>query len=252
MLHKAIQKALGLFGYRLERVRSPESVPADFPPEVVETIEAVRPFTMTSAERISSLVQGVEYVVRNRIPGDMVECGVWRGGSMMAVARTLIRLRSTDRQLFLFDTFEGMPPATDVDRDPSGKLASDLMAASDQQTSTIWARAQLEEVTRNVHSIGYPAGNIHFVRGKVEDTIPGNAPDKIALLRLDTDWYESTRHELIHLFPRLAVGGVLIIDDYGHWAGARKAVDEYIEERQLQILLCRIDDTGRIAIKQTS
>lgn len=96
----------------------------------------------------------------------------------------------------------------------------------------------------------YPTQNIHYIKGKVEDTIPQNAPDQIALLRLDTDWYESTKHELVHLFPRLVKGGVLIIDDYGYWKGARKAVDEYIEENNLQILLSRMDETGRIAIKQ--
>jgi hypothetical protein len=83
----------------------------------------------------------------------------------------------------------------------------------------------------------------------VEDTIPGNMPKKIALLRLDTDWYESTKHELTHLFPLLQSNGVLIIDDYGHWEGARKAVNEYISDKHIRILLNRIDYTGRIAIK---
>jgi len=89
---------------------------------------------------------------------------------------------------------------------------------------------------------------MHFIKGRVEETIPNAAPEQIALLRLDTDWYESTRHELIHLFPRLTHGGVLIIDDYGYWQGARKAVDEYIEENKLSILLARIDSTARMAV----
>ena len=96
---------------------------------------------------------------------------------------------------------------------------------------------------------GYP-GPIHYVQGKVEDTVPGAGPEQIALLRLDTDWYESTLHELVHFFPRLVPGGVLIIDDYGWWKGARKAVDEYFEANRVQILLNRMDVTGaRIAIK---
>jgi hypothetical protein len=99
-------------------------------------------------------------------------------------------------------------------------------------------------------STGYPSDLINYVEGKVEETIPVNAPDQISLLRLDTDWYESTKHELIHLYPRLVEGGVLIIDDYGHWQGARRAVDEYIEENNLPLLLCRIDYTGRITVKQ--
>src|SRR5690606_23062787 len=96
----------------------------------------------------------------------------------------------------------------------------------------------------------YPAGNIRYVAGKVEDTIPAVIPDKIAILRLDTDWYSSTKHELVHLFPKLSNGGILIIDDYGHWEGARKAVDEYFEETGTRIYLSRIDETGRVAVKQ--
>jgi hypothetical protein len=95
----------------------------------------------------------------------------------------------------------------------------------------------------------YPQDKLNYVVGKVEDTIPETLPRKIALLRLDTDWYESTLHELNHLYPLLTEGGVLIIDDYGHWQGAKKAVDEYIEKNKLKILLNRIDYTGRIAIK---
>ena len=81
---------------------------------------------------------------------------------------------------------------------------------------------------------------INFVRGKVEDTIPKNMPEKIALLRLDTDWYESTYHELKYLFPLLSKNGVLIIDDYGHWKGAKKAVDQYFGENNIQIFLKKI------------
>ena len=88
-----------------------------------------------------------------------------------------------------------------------------------------------------------------MVPGLVEDTVPSQAPEVIALLRLDTDWYKSTWHELEHLYPRLSVGGVLIIDDYGHWEGARRAVDEFIEAKGLRLFLSRIDYTGRLAIK---
>ena len=100
-----------------------------------------------------------------------------------------------------------------------------------------------------LYGTGYPSERIHFVPGKVEDTIPASAPESIALLRLDTDWYESTKHELVHLFPRLATSGVLIIDDYGHWRGSRLACDEYFEQNRVPILLNRIDFTGRIALK---
>ncbi|NTW49232.1 MAG: macrocin O-methyltransferase [Chlorobiales bacterium] len=236
-------------GYALVPKSSLQGYPPDFSPEIIETLEAVRPFTMTSQERVFSLVKAVEYVVSQNIPGEIVECGVWKGGSMMAVAKTLIRLKQTGKRLYLFDTFEGMPPAEDVDRNFRGENASRLMDAQDQ-ASWIWAIAQIDEVKKNMASTGYPPDKITYIKGKVEETIPGQAPEKIAILRLDTDWYESTKHELEYLYPRLSPGGVLIIDDYGHWAGAKKAVDEYIAKHNIPLLLCRIDYTGRIAVKQ--
>jgi hypothetical protein len=104
------------------------------------------------------------------------------------------------------------------------------------------------EVRAMLMRTGYPAERMHFVPGLVEQTIPGRAPERIALLRLDTDYYESTKHELAHLYPRIGAGGVLIVDDYGHWCGSREAVDEYIAEHRLPLLLQRIDYTARLAI----
>jgi O-methyltransferase len=209
----------------------------------------VSPFTMTSPERVFALRQSVHHIIRNKIPGDIVECGVWKGGSMMVIARTLLELGVTDRNLRLFDTFQGMSEPTTFDSSRDGEAASDLLATSDKETSWVWAYSPVEEVRRNVKGTGYPAERLEFVQGKVEDTLPANAPTQIALLRLDTDWYESTYHELVHLYPRLSAGGILIIDDYGHWEGARKAVDQYFEEQGLKPLLHRIDYTGRICIK---
>jgi hypothetical protein len=204
---------------------------------------------MTGSERISSLCHAARYVAKSEIPGDIVECGVWRGGSMMAAAMTFVMEQDLSRTLHLFDTFEGMTPPTEVDREVvSGKLASSLLEKA-HASADIWARAHLEEVRKNLVSTNYPADRMRFVVGRIEDTIPTEAPQKIAILRLDTDWYESTRHELIHLYPKLSLGGVLIVDDYGTWEGARKAVDEYVEENKARILLHRIDNAGRIAVK---
>ena len=107
----------------------------------------------------------------------------------------------------------------------------------------------MDEVRRNLFSTGYPENQLSFVEGPVEETIPETVPDKIALLRLDTDWYESTLHELRHLYPLLSEGGVLIIDDYGHWKGAREATDQYLREESPKILLNRIDMTCRLGVK---
>lgn len=197
--------------------------------------QRVRPYTMTSPERVYALLRAVEYVARSSIPGAFVECGVWKGGSMMAAAMTLLQLGSDERELYLFDTFEGMaaPGPLDVRYDGVRAVPGAYAKLED---------APLEEVRRAVLDTGYPSGRVHFVKGLVEETIPRQAPAGIALLRLDTDWYESTLHELKHLYPRLASGGVLIVDDYGWWRGARQAVDEYIHDNDLKLLLNRIDE----------
>jgi len=242
-VRRAIRRAM-LSGDELLREKYP-----DFEPSHFDVMRQVQPYTLTSPERIFAVMEATKYITRRRIPGAIVECGVWRGGSMMAAARTLQLLVDTDRELYLFDTFEGMSAPTDHDVDFVGQRAENLLATTERKEDGIWVCVSLEDVQQAVGTVGYPASRIHYVRGKVEDTIPANAPDQIALLRLDTDWYESTRHELEHLYPRLASGGVIIIDDYGHWKGSRQATDEFIAATPDFGLLTRIDYTGRLAIK---
>jgi len=202
-------------------------------------------YTMTSKERIYSLIKSVEYVVKNKIPGDFVECGVWKGGSAMVIAHILLNLGETNRKIYLYDTYEGMSEPTKEDKTLLGnKYALKKWKRKDKG---IMCLASLEEVKRNMALTKYPKKNFVFVKGKVEDTIPKKTPGKISLLRLDTDWYESTKHELTHLYPKISKGGVLILDDYGHWAGSKKAVDEYFKKKS--ILLNRIDYSGRVGIK---
>lgn len=141
-----------------------------------------------------------------------------------------------------------MTPPTENDKDYSGADA-EVLLQRDPKGTKIWCEASLEDVQENMKSTGYPAERIHFIKGPVEETIPGRLPNRIAILRLDTDWYESTKHELIHLYPLLVPGGVLIIDDYGHWQGAQKAVDEYFAQAGIKALLARIDYTCRMMIK---
>jgi len=225
--------------------------PADFSQEEQADILAVRPFTMTSVERLVSLSRAVDHINTHHIAGDIVECGVWKGGSMLLVARKLARLNDTTRQLFLFDTFEGMSEPTKEDVSAVNQTtAGDLLdAVGRTDGDNVWCYSPLEEVKANLQKTDYPFGQIHFIKGKVEDTLPEPSIGKIALLRLDTDWYESTKHELETLYDKLVPGGVLIIDDYGHWSGSRKAVDEFIAARKLSLFLHRIDYTGRLAIK---
>jgi O-methyltransferase len=222
-------------------------MPRHYDDEAKEIIRAVKPRTMTAHEKLFALVLATRYVVDRGIPGAFVECGVWRGGSMMAVAETLLRRGVTDRELHLFDTFEGMPEPSERDRRIGGPPAVEILEVSDR-SSKVWAIAGLDDVREGMAETGYPAERVHFHPGRVEDTIPAAAPDEIALLRLDTDWYESTRHELEHLYDRVPPGAPILIDDYGFWEGARQAVDEFLERRGERLLLVPMA-SGRIALK---
>ncbi len=228
-----------------------QSFPTDFDSFHIDIIKTVKPYTMTSVERLFGLIEAVKYIVEARIAGDIVECGVWKGGSMLAVAETLVKLRDTSRRLFLYDTFEGMTAPQEVDESFASEKASSLLDKDKHKkaNSVVWAYSALDEVKNTMQKTAYPQPNIEYVKGDVLQTIPAIGPEEIALLRLDTDWYESTKHELIQLYPKLKKHGVLIIDDYGYWRGSRKAVDEYFAENNIPVLLNRMDDTGRITVK---
>jgi hypothetical protein len=258
-LKSRINKALATTtGYKIVRARAkPDAAskapaakrefPAHYDEMAQPIIRAARPYTMTGVEKQYALYLATRHVVAHDIPGAVVECGVWRGGSMHVVARTLLAIGDTSRELYLFDTFDGMTPPTDKDVTYDGKPVADLLS-SRPRTARIWAVASLEDVQQGFEAIPYPRERIHLVQGPVESTLPEQAPDQIAILRLDTDWYESTRHELMTLYHRLSSGGVLIIDDYGSYQGARAAIEEFIEETGVRLLLLPIGP-GRIAVK---
>jgi hypothetical protein len=218
-------------------------------------VDRALPFTMTGVPRLQALVDAVRYCVARDVPGAFAECGVWRGGSVLAMLLALQQLGVDDRDVYLFDTFEGMTEPTEHDTSPLDPPALETWKDAQERATQPWSGMfnseffNEDDVRRTVTSTGYPRERIHFVRGRVEDTVPDNAPDALALLRLDTDWYESTKHEMDHLYPRLSGGGVLIVDDYGHWEGARRAVDEYLAATGAPLLLNRIDYTARIAVK---
>jgi hypothetical protein len=203
--------------------------------------ERCREYTMTTPERMYALYQAIGYIVANEVPGSIVECGVWRGGSCMMAALRLEEL-GEERDFHLFDTFKGMSPPTSED----GEEAERRWREAERGTHNEWCYASREDVERNMLQV-LPAERLQLIEGKVEDTLPEAAPDQIALLRLDTDWYDSTKQELVHLYPLLSERGVLILDDYGHWQGMRQAVDEYFGDRMP--LLNRIDRGARIGVK---
>jgi O-methyltransferase len=253
ILTRALGAVLERRGYELSRRVDEQALARTHPdldPAFFELYPRVASYSMTSPERLYALYQALLYVHAARIAGDVVECGVWRGGSSMLAALALSRLRDTERNLWLYDTFEGMSEPGDEDVDVAGERMTEVWDRHRHDLeSPLLAYSSIATVRANLARTGFPEARTRFVRGKVEETIPDSVPDRIAVLRLDTDWYESTRHELIHLYPRLEPGGVLIIDDYGHWQGARQAVDSYFDEQDIPILLNRIDYTGRIAVK---
>ena len=242
-LLKTVTRLLSRRGYELS---GSKVMPPDYDEATVALFAKIQPYTLTSHERMFALRQAVIYVVEAGIPGALVECGVWRGGSMLAIASTLVELGATDRDLYLFDTFETMPPPGPNDVDVWGQHASEYYDAA--MASPVYSYIPEEQIKSILVGAGYPAERLHFVKGMVEETIPAGAPEQIALCRLDTDWYESTAHEMRHLYPRIAPGGVLLIDDYGHFMGSKQAVDEYMEEQGLHLLLNRIDFTGRLIV----
>jgi O-methyltransferase len=219
---------------------------SDLSPADIEIIRAVRSATMTTPARLAALLAAVDHVVFNSIPGAFVECGVWKGGSSMAMALRLRQLGVTNRDLVLCDTFEGMPEPTEVDRSIWGESAPEKFAALRSGQGSEWARASLDHVRENLERTGYPSERLRYVVGRVEKTLPENAPAQIALLRLDTDWYASTLHELKHLVPRMPKGAIVIVDDYGHWQGSRQAVEEFFAMRGRRPFLHRLDDAARL------
>ncbi|MBV8980207.1 MAG: class I SAM-dependent methyltransferase [Acidimicrobiia bacterium] len=234
-------------GYVVERTFAP-----DYEPEIRETVAAVRPYTMTSIHRVAAVCTATRHVVRHRIPGAIVECGVWKGGSSMAAALTLVKAGARAREIYLYDTFEGIPKpdAHDDVVALNGESALDIWHRENARSRDgAWLEAPIEQVRANMATTGYDMDRVHLVKGLVEDTVAKTAPDQIAVLRLDTDWYGSTKLEMEELFPRLSPGGILIIDDYGHLEGARRAVDEYLATYPQPVFLSRIDYSGRLAVK---
>ena len=217
--------------------------------------EKCREYTMTSRLRGLALFRSIRYLHQNFLKGDIVECGVWQGGSTMIALHALRHFGIDDRRVWLFDTFAGMTEPSALDIDCHGQSAEILMdeSADRKETELVWAHASLDEVRRNIASTGYDPALVEFVVGDVRKTLRMPAMESIALLRLDTDFYDSTLIELDMLYPRLIEDGVLIVDDFGHWQGARQACDEYFDAQvhagEKRPLFHFIDYTGRLVVK---
>jgi O-methyltransferase len=219
----------------------------EIPDTAVEALLTVKPYTMTSIERLWAMWQAVNHIADTKAPGDIVECGVWKGGNL-ALAGMICEARGLDRTIYGYDTYAGMSNPSDKDMLRSGQSVVERFEKLDRGDHNEWCYSPIDEVRANIaRSTKYD--RYRFVVGKCEETLrdPANLPERIAVLRLDTDWYESTKAELEQLYPRVIPGGIVIFDDYGHWGGARQAVDEYFAGTP--VLLTRIDYTGRLLVK---
>jgi predicted O-methyltransferase YrrM len=204
--------------------------------EFSQLYRTVRPFTMCGNTRLRGLYRAARYVVANNIPGDLVECGTAQGGSAALMGLTLKRL-ATRRTLWVLDTFEGLPPPTA--EDPDWEVA---------QRYTGSCRASVAEVSALFERLGI-LSDCRLVKGRFQETLPAFGAQPIAVLHIDGDWYESVKVCLASLYDRVSPGGVIQIDDYGHWQGARKAVDEFMRSRSIKVDLQCLDYTGRQLIK---
>lgn len=247
-----VGKAASTLGLSISRSSTlSRRLPVEATEEDQSIIDLVRPFSMTSSARLWSLLQAIDYVVEQPVPGDLVECGVWRGGSVMAMAHRLQAHGEYSRELWLYDTYEGMTDPSEFDIEATtGTTAKALLSSTPiADGDNVWCIASLDDVTANIASTGYPLSHVHFVKGDVVSTLQQTIPDRIALLRLDTDWYASTKVSLEVLYPRMSPGAVCILDDYGHWMGARKAVDDYFEKQGFRPFMHPIDFSGRVFLK---
>lgn len=208
---------------------------------------------MGSRERLIATIKACKHAVLAQIDGDFVECGVWRGGNSIAAKLTFENYGS-DKKVWLFDTFTGMTPPTEADTTRfSDQTAEERFQEAQRASYNDWCFASLADVRANFEAAGADLSGVRFVVGDVTHTMADkqNLPQAISVLRLDTDFYVSTKTELEVLYPRLSVGGSLLIDDFGHWDGARRAVEEYFDALPAgsRPLLHFTDYSGRMGVK---
>ena len=251
IIKKIIIKILLLFDFELKKInKMPDMLELETDEKKIIDDIIEKRLSMSSPSRLIATLIAVKHVCNLKIKGDFVECGVWRGGNSIIALKMINKLRE-NKNIWLYDTFEGMTKPSEHDyENNTGKKAIIEYNQNQRDDHSNWCYASLEDVKENINKFKSSL-KINFIKGDITETLENvhNIPEAISVLRLDTDWYESTKKELEILYPRLSVGGVLIIDDYGHWGGCKKAVDEYFEKNGKKPLLIPSDYTGRISIK---
>lgn len=254
MIRQGLTRALAMAGFQARADKTPVN-PVEFSRADTEVLDLVlnSGVTMASRERVVATIKACKHAVEAEIDGDFIECGVWRGGNSIA-ARLTFDNYGSDKKVWLFDTFGGMTAPTEFDTTSfSDQSTDDRFKAGQKDGHNEWCFASIEDVRANFRNAGVDPDSVRMIAGDVTRTLEdeSNLPERIAVLRLDTDFYESTRAELETLYPRLSIGGSLLIDDFGHWDGARRAVDEYFGALSpgSRPLLHYTDYTGRMAVK---
>jgi hypothetical protein len=245
--------------YRGKRKPSKDWYPVELTENEKRLIDYVfnNNLTLVSWERLLATLMSCKYILDNNLDGDFVECGVWRGGNSI-IAKGIFEMYHSNKKVYMYDTFQGMttPTEEDVELRNGGVTAKQLLA-KDKLDKTknwtpkgnVWAYASIDDVKSNFTRFGLSLDNVEFVQGDVVQTLEKTIPGKISVLRIDTDWYESTKKEMEVLYKQIVTNGVFMVDDYGHWGGSKKAVDEYFEENGRRPFLQYIDYTGRLGIK---
>ena len=188
--------------------------------------------TMNGLKQLDHLQQCIEAILDENVAGDLIETGVWRGGSCIFMRAVLAAYGAQGRNVFVADSFEGLPPAN----------PAQYPADADNLAQLNWLFAVSQaEVEANFRNYGLLDEHVIFLKGWFKDTLPQAPIETLALLRLDGDLYESTMQGLQHLYPKLSVGGYCIVDDYYHFACCRTAVDDYRAQYGIQSALTRVD-----------
>ncbi len=246
IIKNLINRFLGIFGFKISNLDSGLPLfPIESTLKEQELINKYLKFSMTNETRMWSLLKSLEYILNKKIDGDVLECGVWKGGCI-GLMDEYLRINNSKKKIYAYDTYDGMSIPSEYDIDFRGIQITEMVI---NEYENIYGYPKKNEVISNLKILGSKLDKIKFIEGMVEKTLMDkkNIPEKISLMRLDTDFYQSTRTELEILYPLLSKGGILIIDDYGHFEGARKAVDEYFKEKKP--LMHYIDYTCRLIQK---
>tara|TARA_Y100001968_G_scaffold315855_1_gene342948 strand:+ start:1108 stop:1899 length:792 start_codon:yes stop_codon:yes gene_type:complete len=262
MIKSRIKKILNKFGVEIKKFEPETTYPWEADREEIELIEELMALnsknkskdrlTMCSIKRLWAAISATKYVIREKIDGDIIECGVWRGGCSIAMAKTIKRFNS-NKKIILYDTFAGMTRPTEDDvKAKNGRNALKKFNDLNTEGYNKWCYASVEEVKASFKKYGL-LDIASFRKGDISAVLKDNKddlPTKISLLRLDTDWYESTKDEMEILYPKVSKNGILLVDDYGSWEGARKAIDEYFLNSDSPIPMQWVTDyTGRGYVK---